>query len=175
MVELSQGVAVYVMGMAGDKYHPPYAKDTTQAMSVVEKLREKFSNFGLYSANGWEATFWNVGADGKEYQIYCGAAESPAEAICMAALEAVLGEEQAKPPQLSNEEIMEKIIEKPKVWPVSITVEAGGEDVKLLAIILRGFADSLENPPEGASDWRSLSSIKNNGYGTMKKDEAKND
>ena len=77
-----------------DRWHP--TTDIKQAFEVVEKLNLAFYiiNFCLPSQSGkWKAVFIKIG----EFEEYCsGEAETPALAICKAALEAIETSDSAK-------------------------------------------------------------------------------
>lgn len=68
---------------------PRYSTSILDAWKLVERLRARFTNFNLHASNGWAAGFWNVGGDGKEYGGGSATADTPALAICLAALKAV--------------------------------------------------------------------------------------
>jgi hypothetical protein len=52
-------------GGVSAKTAPRYSAGLEQAMQVVERLREEFSNLALYADNGWGCHVWDVLENGE--------------------------------------------------------------------------------------------------------------
>lgn len=86
--EMDALVAEYVFGEAGGENPPqPYSTDLTAAWTVVDSICDDGYRLQLSGARTWQARFYKSVAKTLETRAIERTGATPAEAICLAALE----------------------------------------------------------------------------------------
>ena len=85
--EMDAAVAEYVFNERGAGPHPAYSSDLVAAWKVVDSVLADGYRLQLSGAKTWQARFYKSVAKTLETRAIERSGASPAEAICLAALE----------------------------------------------------------------------------------------
>jgi hypothetical protein len=85
--EMDSAVDEYVLNERGPGPHPAYSSDLAAAWKVVDAVIADGYRLQLSGAKTWQARFYKSVAKTLETRAFERSGASPAEAICLAALE----------------------------------------------------------------------------------------